>query len=85
LNGFDRIFSGESPHEQRQLTIGRHPDRTPINPLHILRDANTTTIDSYQKLDDFHRFFSIGNNKDDNKMGGELMPPPRFCRQVTDV
>src|SRR6266853_5931622 len=57
LNGLGRIFSGEPSHQQRQLTIGCHPDRNPIKLLHIFREANAAAIHFHKKLDDLHDSF----------------------------
>jgi hypothetical protein len=55
LEGFDRIFGGESPHNQCQLTVGGRPDGSVVDPLHIFRGA-ATTVHLHNKLGISHGF-----------------------------
>jgi hypothetical protein len=57
LDGFRGVFSRKSAHDQCPYALGRHLDRSPINPLHILRGTDTATVHSHNKFDVFHRFF----------------------------
>ena len=46
-------FGRESAHEQCQLRLSRHVDRSGINSLYIFGGA-TASVQFYKKLDDFH-------------------------------
>src|SRR2546421_11564791 len=50
-----------------------------MDPLHILRGANTAMIYLHNKLDVFHRSFVLppaDRHKMTNKTGADLKPPP---------
>jgi len=42
LDGFDSVFSRESPHNQCQLTVGCRLDGSPISPLHVFGGVSTS-------------------------------------------
>lgn len=52
LQGFDRVFGGEPPHQQRKLGVGCHVDRG-INSLNVLGGA-PTSVQFYNEFDAFH-------------------------------
>ena len=52
------VFGCEPPHNQRLLAVGGRPDWTPINPLHVFRDASTT-IHFHNKFGFYHWFHYI--------------------------
>ena len=54
LQGFDRIFSREFPHNQCQLAVGRHLDWCRINPLNLFGGASTASVHFHNKFDGFH-------------------------------
>jgi hypothetical protein len=54
LKGLGGVFCRESPHHQRQLPVGRHLDRSPINPLHVLGGTNTAVIYLHNEFGVFH-------------------------------
>jgi hypothetical protein len=54
LEGMGGVFRRKSPHHQRQLPVGRHLDRSPINPLHVLGGTNTAVIYLHNKFGVFH-------------------------------
>jgi hypothetical protein len=60
LQRFSGIFGGQSAHGKRELTVGRHLERRPVNLLNIRR-GTSAMIHPYNKFEIDHRSKGSGS------------------------
>jgi small subunit ribosomal protein S21 len=65
LDSFHGVFSREFAHNECHLTVGCHLNGSSINPLHVLRLVDTSTVHFHNKFCVYHSFSLLSLYADD--------------------